>query len=272
MRKFTIFGGNGFIGGALASHLRAAGHDVVTPQRDEIPSPGTPLGHVVYAIGLTGDFRSRPLDTVEAHVGGLADRLREAACESFLYLSSTRVYGGLDVPLVSEDMTLRTRPDRDGIYDLSKLLGEALCLSMPQETIRAGRVANVYGPGAHANSFLGMLLDDVAAARPITIGEAPDSAKDYIAIEDLCRMIERVALGGRHRLYNLASGESVPHGAIAETIQRICDVPVAFAANGPARRFPDIDVSRIAGELDTAPQRLLNRLPDLIEQRLLQRA
>ena len=99
-----MYGASGFIGGALCSHLRTAGHDVQAPARDEIPTGG--LGHVVYAIGLTGDFRSRPLATVDAHVTALTERLRGADFDSWLYLSSTRVYRRTGSGTAAEDSPL----------------------------------------------------------------------------------------------------------------------------------------------------------------------
>lgn len=262
--RFTVFGSAGFVGSSLTTYLRADGHEVITPQRDEIPGPGDRLGHVVYSIGLTGDFRSRPLDTVEAHVGALADRIRDSSFDSWLYLSSTRVYSGLTDNPVTEGAALRARPTADGIYDLSKLLGEAICLSMPDDRVRVARVSNVYGPGAHSNSFLGMLLADVAAARDITIGEAPGSAKDYLAIDDLCRMIECVARSGRHRLYNLASGRPVTHADIAAIILRETPRSITWADGGPRRTFPTIDVSRVRDEFGVTPASLVARLPTML--------
>lgn len=260
--RFTVFGASGFVGGALCTHLREAGHDVLAPARDEIPQG--PLGHVVYAIGLTGDFRSRPLDTVDAHVTALATRLREATFDSWLYLSSTRVYGGSDAEVVAEDAVLRAQPTADGLYDLSKLLGEAICLSLPHPRARVARLSNVYGPEAHSDSFLGMVLADVAAGRDLTIREAPGSSKDYLAIDDACRLIEHVALSGAHRLYNLASGMPVTHGEIAATITRETGRPVSFAPGGPTRTFPRVDISRVRAETDVDPARLLDRLPEML--------
>ena len=49
-------------------------------------------GHVIDCIGLTGDFRTRPHDTAEAHVGVTARCLAGLHFASFLFLSSTRVY------------------------------------------------------------------------------------------------------------------------------------------------------------------------------------
>lgn len=260
--RFTVYGSTGFIGGSLTAYLRAEGHEVATPTRHERPAGD--LGHVVYAIGLTGDFRSRPLDTVEAHVTALADRIRDARFDSWLYLSSTRVYSGIDAATVSEASVPLARPDSDGIYDLSKLLGEAICASRPEPTVRVARVSNVYGPGAHSDTFLGMLLADVAAGRDITIGEGPESSKDYVAVDDLCRMLTAVATSGRHRLYNLASGQPVTHGEIAAVITEHTGSAVTFAPGGPTRAFPTIDVSRIQAETGLHPARLTERLPAML--------
>jgi nucleoside-diphosphate-sugar epimerase len=261
--RFTVFGAGGFVGGALTSYLQEAGHEVATPARDEIPVAGEDLGHVVYAIGLTGDFRTRPFDTADAHVTALVERLRYARFESWLYLSSTRVYG-VGAGVASEDDDVRVRPDADGVYDLSKLLGEALVLSLPSGVARVARVANVFGSGAHRESFLGMLLDDIAAGRDLTIGESAASAKDYLAVDDLCRMIGHVAVHGQQRIYNVASGRPTTHGEIADVITRVTGRPVSFVADAPTRAFPRIDVSRVTAETSVSPARLVDRLPDLI--------
>jgi len=66
--RVTVLGGSGFIGSHVARHLRRLGVACDTPARDDESIFSRPLGHVIYAIGLTADFRARPLETVEAHV------------------------------------------------------------------------------------------------------------------------------------------------------------------------------------------------------------
>src|SRR5919197_813364 len=66
--RVTVLGASGFIGGHLAKHFRALGYECLTPGRNEPSLYETDLGDVIYAIGLTADFRQRPLDTIEAHV------------------------------------------------------------------------------------------------------------------------------------------------------------------------------------------------------------
>jgi len=76
--KFTVLGAGGFIGSHLLAHLRQAGHDCFAPARGDATLFAEELGHVIYCIGLTADFRSRPFDTVRAHVCLLADVLEKA--------------------------------------------------------------------------------------------------------------------------------------------------------------------------------------------------
>ena len=70
--RFTIFGGRGFIGRHLVSYLRGCGHEVLDQEASDLSSQSKNLGNVIYSIGLTGDFRSRPYDTVEAHTSLLS--------------------------------------------------------------------------------------------------------------------------------------------------------------------------------------------------------
>ena len=71
MSLVTVLGAGGFIGGALVARLIAEGRPVDPVTRDDLPallSARRPAGDVIYCIGLTADFRTRPLDTAEAHV------------------------------------------------------------------------------------------------------------------------------------------------------------------------------------------------------------
>src|SRR5262249_21758891 len=66
--KYTVLGASGFIGGHLAAHFRKAGVRHLAPPKWTDDVLHRPLGHVLYCIGLTADWRSRPHDTVRAHV------------------------------------------------------------------------------------------------------------------------------------------------------------------------------------------------------------
>src|SRR3954470_22708673 len=91
MSPITILGGSGFIGSALVERLAKIGLSCQAPDRGQ-KLTGKKLGDVIYCVGLTADFRSRPLETVDAHVCHLLHVLRDGDFESLVYLSSTRVY------------------------------------------------------------------------------------------------------------------------------------------------------------------------------------
>lgn len=242
--RFTVLGGTGFIGARLVAGLRADDHDVFVPERDWIPSTED-LGHVIYAIGLTGDFRSQPYATVAAHVTKLSSLLQRARFRSWLYLSTSRVYGA---GASDEDAEILVRPSADSVYDLSKLLGEALCLSHENPSVRAVRLSNVFGDGMGTTNFLGSVIDSVRQTGGVTIGEAATSSKDYVPVEDVVQVMAQIAASGSHRLYNVASGEAVTHASVAAILQSTMGADVTFAAGGPSRPLPPINIARVQAE------------------------
>jgi nucleoside-diphosphate-sugar epimerase len=262
MARFTIIGGRGFIGGHLAAHMAASGHDVAAPARGALPSRDA--GHVVYCAGLTADFRSKPFETVAAHVSHLADVLSHVRPESFLYLSSTRVYGASG----REDAPLTVIPaNPSDLYNATKIAGEALCLAQPAATVRVARMSNVYGSGMGEDNFLAAIIREAVTGR-LKLSTAFESEKDYVDVRDVVRAIERIALHGRHRIYNVASGRNVTHRALAERLTRLTGCILAIEPDAPRIRYPHIDTRRLAAEFDPAdqwaPADLLARLPRLV--------
>lgn len=263
--KFTIFGGGGFVGGKLASHLKHRGHEVFIPLRSAVDAMGQNLGHVVYAIGMTSNFRGRPFQTVDAHVCVLSRLLQRTQYESWLYLSSTRLYGA--VPSVSsahEDMGILLAPHADGLYDSSKFLGEALCLSQPSNKVRVARLSNVYGLGQSQQTFLASVIDELLTSGQATIKESPTSAKDYISISEVVFLLEQIALCGNSRVYNVASGNNISHAVLAEKLSLLTGLSVNFAEDSPTRNFPHIDISRIANEFEFRSISLLTQLQGML--------
>ena len=250
--NFTVFGSRGFIGRHVVAYLAERGVSVYAPDRAQIASgevEARDLGHVIYAIGLTADFRTRLQETVEAHVSLLNRLINGTRWSSWLFLSSTRLYGGTEGSDPSrEDDNISVVPDLDRVYDLSKLLGEAICLSRPEETCRVARLSNVFGRGMPGANFIASVAEQASKGLPVTIREDRRSAKDYIPLDDVVRLLYRISLEGKQRSYNVASGSSIDHGRIAELVSETFGVEVGFAEDGALRRFPAIDTSRIQNE------------------------
>lgn len=264
--KFTILGSTGFIGRNLVSHLTSKGHEVYLPPRDTASFADHPdLGHVIYSIGLTGNNRQKPYETIDAHVTLLIKLLSTAKFESWTYLSSTRLYGGIPAGAVVDEQTPITLvPNGDSIFDVSKMLGEAVCdrLNLPQ--VRSLRLSNVYGLGQSTHTFLGSVLDTLKNTGEVTIQEGASSSKDYIAIQDVVRLVEAVAMGGKQSLYNISSGIPVTHEAIASALNNLGKgLKVNINPQGLTRAFPIISNNRIATEFGFKPRDFLSDLAAL---------
>jgi nucleoside-diphosphate-sugar epimerase len=269
MTRFTVLGAGGFIGGALTGYLRTRGHGVRAVTRESLAdllASRAHAGHVIYCIGLTAGFRARPLATAEAHAGLVARLLERLELDSFLYLSSTRLYARCDT--AREDTAIPVLPSAPAdLYSATKLAGEALCLSDPSPTLRAVRLANVYGPGMGAGTFLGQILAEGHASGHIRLHQNLRSAKDYVALADVLPRLEGIALGGRSRLYNLASGTNTSHDAIVQTLTRTFGWSASVPEDAPPQRFPRIDIARLAAEFGAPACSILEDLPVLARQR-----
>jgi nucleoside-diphosphate-sugar epimerase len=257
---FTVVGGAGFVGSALVRHLEAVGHACRVPARGRAVDEG-PLGHVVYCAGLTGDWIARPYDTIEAHVGALAALARDGHFDSLLYLSSTRVYDGHPGPVAREDDELRARPqDADDLYALSKATGEALALAAGG---RVARLSNVFGPHAAAHDFLSSVLRESERGR-VTLESSLDSSRDFVSLGDVVSLLARIALEGRERVYNVASGIAVTNRELADALTGLTGCDVHVRPGAPRVRRVAIDISRVSDEFGFSPSRLLDDLPGLL--------
>src|SRR5262245_32328654 len=175
--RFTVFGGYGFVGSAVSGLLEAERHEVCRVGRRDWPTAGADIGNVIFAAGMTADFRERLVDTFESHLVRLHEALRQYRYGSFLYLSSARVYAGS--ASTHEESALLVRPcDPDHVYNLSKLAAESLCLAHSHPAIRVVRLSNVFGAQDASNLFLTAVLREAVTTGSVTIGQAPHSSKD----------------------------------------------------------------------------------------------
>lgn len=259
---FTVLGASGSIGSALKRSLEDRGERVYAPPRGDPGIFERPLGRLVYCIGLTGDFIGRLLETVESHVELLREVLERADFESVLYLSSTRVYGGLE--LGEEGAPLLVRPENPSdVYNASKLLGEALCLGSCGNRATVARLSNVIGPGARSPLFARLLLEDALAGRELRIATHSSSVKDYVDIRDVVELLPRL-FEGRHRIYNVASGRQTTHRELAEGLASLTGSKLVWAPDAPDASFPPTSIERIVDEFDFAPRPLRQSLEDMV--------
>lgn len=258
----TILGASGFIGSHLARKLGELGSDFFAPaRRDELSDQS--LGDIIYCIGLTSDFRSRPLDTVNAHVCELLRVLKDCDFDSLLYLSSTRLYNSGEKVAMEED-TIEVAPlNPSDLYNISKLMGESLALCSGRK-VRVARISNVYGDDFASENFLSSIIRDAVTKGTIVLRTSPDSEKDYISIDDVTEGLIKIARGGQHKIYNLACGVNVSNRALVEGIRRITGCEAEFLPAAPRVRFPTSSVERMREEFDFSPHNVLEDLEELV--------
>jgi nucleoside-diphosphate-sugar epimerase len=265
-QTFTILGAGGFVGGALAAALERAGHTVRAVTRGALPAlleTRRNAGHVIDCIGLTADFRTRPHDTAEAHVAVTTRCLAALRFDSFLFLSSTRVYARTAATHETEPLPCLPTDPSD-LYNLTKLAGEALCLSDPRASVRVVRLSNVYARRVPPDTFLGQLLAEGQRTGAVRFTQSPQSSKDYISLSEAARLLPVIATGGQHRLYNLAAGTNTSHATIAAGLRRHFGWHIAFAPDAPTHRFPRIDITRLGKEFGAALSNLSADMPTLV--------
>ena len=243
--NYTVLGADGFIGSYLKNYLAKENHDVVSVGRRSTLNKNENLGHVIFAIGLTSDFRQRPLEAVEAHVCALRDLLESNNFESLLYLSSTRVYSKSHSTIETSPLNVDSTSISD-LYNLSKLMGESLCFSGTGKSTKVVRLSNIFG----ADSTGDFITDLVHQAKNghVKLTTSMHSEKDYLSLERLGPIIESIILDGQHRLYNVASGFNTSNKQIIDLLQKKYDCDVETVCDAQDWSFKSIDISRIREE------------------------
>jgi nucleoside-diphosphate-sugar epimerase len=257
-RNYTILGATGFIGRHLADALRSSGATVSCPDRPELQSlRNGNLGHVFYCLG--GDhWAEDPFGAVDAHLNHLRRVLERCHFESLTYLSSTRLYLGAatgreDCPLVLD------YGDPGRFHNALKMAGETLCLTSHRPEVRVVRLSNVIGFAPRGISFIPGLIRSAILTGEMKVWTAPDSAKDYIAIEDVLGILPRIAETGQFRLYNIASGKNIAAATIVARIEAISGAKATWH-KGEAVVFPSISIDRIQKEFEFEPRPALDIL------------
>jgi nucleoside-diphosphate-sugar epimerase len=261
--KFTILGSSGFIGSALSSHLKSQQIECVDLDLRTEEIRDKSLGHVIYAIGEP-NFKEKPIQSIDAHVLKLEKFLEKANFESFLYLSSTRIYYGSTS--TDEDSSLLVNPLKfDNLYNISKIMGEAICNLSHKQNVRIVRLSNVTGKNFDTNIFLSSIIYDAITNKEIILKTKLDSKRDYILLEDVVKILPKISMFGKSKIYNVAYGKNLKNSEIVEKIKEITGCTYKVEKNAKDYSYQPISIQKIQNEFNFNPtSSILTKLNEII--------
>jgi len=285
--RVCVVGFTGQVGSAIVRVLVEANRTTLAQDPMHVtgiardPRPGAPVGietvyadiargvpaerftHVVYAAGVTSDYRSRPQEVIESQLVGLEATLEGLApgC-TFVFVSSARVYGRVlaDEPLSEDSVASVTPMHLDNLYDSAKRLAESLCLwHAERRDVRAivARSGNLYGlDSPRSSTSVSELVREAATTGRVTLTGNPASVRNYCCTVDFAQGLVRAAARGRPgSAYNVGSDEHLTTEELASTIaESLGDVEVVGPADPGAPSYQRLDIGRAKRELGYAPQ------------------
>jgi nucleoside-diphosphate-sugar epimerase len=152
-------------------------------------------------------------------------------------------------------------PDDDNaIFNGMKIAAEQMCFAHKNPAVRAVRLSNVIGFAPRGVSLIPTLIKDAIERGRMRLTISPRSSRDYIAIDDVLDILPRIALGGKWRCYNLASGLNVSLDEIVNLIRDEIPSVSEWQPNAPTVTYPVIDIDRIRSEFSFTPRSALDAL------------
>ena len=155
---------------------------------------------------MTSNFREKPFETIRSHICLLLEILGNADFDSFVYLSSTRVYSRATGS--HEDTVLGAAPtDPEDLYNLSKMMGESICLSPILNNVKIIRLSNVYGSDFKSNNFIFSIIRDAVNSKKIDciVEVEPNSKQVTFPRIDINRVQKEFGLSPSSLFSNLSS-------------------------------------------------------------------
>ena len=248
----AILGSTGFIGGRLHQWLGERGHETIgwTSRDCDLTDAltvkqklaGLPQGvHLIMCStvnrSVEDSYRAMGRNLLMAE--NLVDGAPRGRIAGLTFLSTVDVYGHAPLCPITE----QTAPRPMNYYGIGKLASEHL-LRRPEAIdcpVTVLRLPGVYGPGDRQRSIVGTFLNRIVEGQEIVLYGDGSVLRDYIEVDDVCRIAAALLDDPRDRLLNLAKGESLALRAVIERLARV--------ARRPARLTMREAAANAAGDL-----------------------
>lgn len=248
MKTIQILGGAGFIGKNLITYLVKSGYQVSCMDHTKIENPCKGVSYIQGDFFDEKELKSvikgkdcvihavstlNPGNSNELYMQGYEKdfiqtvrlcRMLIGTTTKLIFLSSGgTVYGVHDDQPISEDVI----PHPINHYGNIKLCIENTMRSFNYQThnkMLIVRISNPYGPGQDFTKGVGFIdaaLKQALNEKPVEIWGDGENVRDYIYIEDVCKMIcSLLEYSGPYDTFNISSGIGYSQNEVVELIRR----------------------------------------------------
>ena len=242
------------------------------------------IDYIIHAAGIGSPkfYRIYKLETIDVGVLGTSNALKlaqEKGVESFMFLSSSEIYGDPDPKYVPTPETYNGNVSCTGPranYDESKRLGETLCVvynEMHNVPVKMVRPFNVYGPGMRVDdhrvvpNFVGHII----RGEPLPVYGDGRQTRTFCYVTDAIVGCFKVLLSDCNReSFNVGiDKEEVSIAELVEILAELFDAKLevrsvaglndAYGSSEPKRRAPNLD--KIRAMLEYEPVLFMARTP-----------
>lgn len=233
------------------------------------------VDYIIHAAGLASPvyYQKYPLETIESAIYGvrnLLDMGKRKKIKSFLYFSSSEIYGDPDPSFIPTPETYRGNVSAIGpraCYDESKRMGETICMVFYEKykiPVKIVRPFNVFGPGMLPNDYrvVPMFVSNALNGKPLPVHDKGNQTRTFCYISDAIVGFLKVLLSKKNgEVYNVGNDmDEVTMMKLAMIVSdlfknkveiRKIEYPNYYPQDEPKRRCPDL--TKIRKNLDYAP-------------------
>ena len=259
--ELIVVGKNSYIGRYFTKFAIENGHQVIALSskdcdfldKDAVIDFFRSLGQASYSVvffaavnkSKANDFQAF-LDNIHI-VQNLINGLKFATITSLIYFSSVDMYGASPVLPITE----QSRINPDTWYGLAKCNCEWMLTASKEVDcpVTVMRIPGVYGPGSNDRSVIGQLVRGILEEKKVIIHGTGNVLRDYVYVEDICRLLWKIIPLRHEGVLNIATGHSHAIVDITQSIGQTAqaEYDLTLEPTDPTREFDltfDIDALR----------------------------